>query len=240
MKLFIGDDYDAMSKKAAEDVIALMQSIKDPLLCPASGHSPAGLYKEIAERVKQKQADISDWYFVALDEWVGLNEDDHGSCRYHLNKELFELLNIDNSRICFFNGRENDLSKECETAESFIEKHGGIHVAILGIGMNGHIGMNEPGTSADLRTHVIDLHPITREVGQKYFKEEQELKKGITLGMATLLEARHIIFLAGGSHKAEIIKKFMEEEISEQLPATLLRNHPGLRIYLDAGAAQML
>jgi galactosamine-6-phosphate isomerase len=240
METFIADTYEIMSKQAADDVIRLMQSYNEPLICTASGHSPAGLYEEIIDRVNQKQLDTSDWNFVALDEWVGLNENDEGSCRYHLNRELFHALNINDDKICFFNGKAKNLNAECENVEGFISRHQGIDVAVLGVGMNGHIGMNEPGVSPVLRSHVTDLHPITQKVGQKYFKEQQQLTKGITLGLATIIEARHIILVISGAHKAEIVKKFIEGEISEQLPASLLRPHAGLRIYLDADAAQMI
>jgi galactosamine-6-phosphate isomerase len=240
MEIFIADNYDAMSKQAADDVMWLMQVTNKPLICPASGHSPAGLYREILKNVKNNQLDISKWDFVGLDEWVGLNETDEGSCRYHLNHELFHPLNISNDRICFFDGRAKNLQTQCENVEGFINQHGGIDVAILGVGMNGHVGMNEPGTSLALRSHVTDLDIITQKVGQKYFKEQQQLTKGITLGLATLMESRHIIILVSGSHKADIVKKIIEDEISEQLPATLLRNHPRLRIYLDKESAQNL
>jgi len=240
MKIFIADTYEAMSKQAANDVIELMQLVREPLICTASGHSPAGLYKELTDRTNQKQLNISDWYFVGLDEWVGLNGSDEGSCRYHLDRELFHPLHVDDNRICFFDGRSGNLQIECENTEEFIRQHGDIAVAILGVGMNGHAGMNEPGTSQVLRSHVIDLHPITRQVGQKYFKEEQQLTQGITLGLATLMEARHIILLISGLHKAEIVKKIIEGEISEELPASLLRKHPALRIYLDTEAAHLI
>ena len=99
MKIFATDTYEAMSKQAANDVIELMQSFKEPLICTASGHSPAGVYEEIVDRVNQKQLDIPGWHLLGLDEWVGLNGSDEGSCRYHLNRELFDPLNIDNNKI---------------------------------------------------------------------------------------------------------------------------------------------
>ena len=240
MKIFIADTYEAKSKQAADDVIQLMQSIKDPLICTASGHSPAGLYKEFADRVNQKHLDISDWYFVGLDEWVGLNGGNDGSCRHHLDHDLFRPLAVDNNKICFFDGRAENLQIECERTDEFIRQHGGIDVAILGLGMNGHVGMNEPGTSPALHSHVTDLDPITQKVGQKYFKKQQQLTQGITLGLATLMETRHVFLLVSGHKKAEIVKRILEEEISEQLPATLLRRHNGLRIYLDKEAAHLV
>jgi len=169
-----------------------------------------------------------------------LNGDDEGSCRFHLDNQLFNPLGVAKDKIGFFDGKEKDLTNECENVENFIAQHGGIDIAILGLGMNGHIGMNEPGTPAALRSHVIELHNQTKEVGQKYFEKEQQLSKGITLGLATLMEARTIILLVSGGHKAKIVQQVLEGEISEQLPASLLRRHPGLQIYLDKSAAALI
>ena len=240
MKIFTGDTYETMSRQAAGDIITLTQSLKNPVLCTASGDTPAGLYKELINEVNQKKIDVSGWYFVSLDEWIGLNGDDEGSCRFHLNNQLFNPLQVAKDNIGFFDGREKDLNKECENMENFIRQHGGITIAILGLGMNGHVGMNEPGTSPALRSHVTDLDSQTQKIGQKYFKKEQQLSKGITLGLATLMEARNIILLVSGRHKAEIVQKVLEGEISEQLPASLLRRHPGLQIYLDKEAAALM
>ena len=193
MKIFIGDTYETMSRQAAGDIIALTESIKNPVLCTASGDTPVGLYNELINEVTHKKIDVSGWYFVSLDEWVGLNGDDEGSCRFHLNNQLFNPLQVAKDNIGFFDGREKDLNKECENVENFIRQHGGITIAILGLGMNGHVGMNEPGTSPALRSHVTDLDSQTQKIGQKYFKKEQQLSKGITLGLATLMEARNII-----------------------------------------------
>jgi galactosamine-6-phosphate isomerase len=240
MKIFVNYKYEALSNQAADDVIKIMQACEQPLMCTASGDSPSGLYKEILDRVNKKQLDISSWLFVGLDEWVGMNGDDEGSCRYHLNQQFFYPLQIATDRICFFNGRANDLEAECQRIENFIYEHGGIDVAIVGLGMNGHIGMNEPGTSPGIRSHITDLAETTQRVGQKYFKKQQKLTKGITLGVTTLMEARHVMLLVSGKHKAEITQKIIEEEVSEQLPATLLRNHPSIKIYLDSGAASKM
>jgi glucosamine-6-phosphate isomerase len=240
MKIFVADTYEAMSKRAADDVIQIMQSCKQPLICTASGDSPAGLYKEMVDRIKKDQLTISNWFIVGLDEWVGLNGNDEGSCRYHLNQQLFHPLQIPNDKICFFDGRANDLELECQGVENFIQKHNGIDVAILGLGMNGHVGMNEPGTLLNTRSHLTNLDDTTQKVGQKYFKKEQMLTQGVTLGLGTLMESRHLILLVSGKHKAQITQKMVEDEISEKLPATLLRNHPSLKIYLDADAASKM
>lgn len=239
MRIYIADTYRDMSEQAAGELISLIQLLKSPLICPASGDTPAGLYKELIEQTRQKNIDISNWNFTGLDEWVGMNGDDDGSCRFHLNNQLFDPLQVEKENICFFDG-QGDLNKECGRVEDFIGRHQGIDVIILGLGMNGHVGMNEPGTSPALRAHVTDIDDQTQKVGQKYFKEKQQLTKGITLGLATIQEARNIILLISGHHKARIAQQVLEDEISEALPASLLRNHPGLIVYLDKEAATFL
>jgi glucosamine-6-phosphate isomerase len=240
MEIFTGDTYEIMSRQAANDIITLTASLKNPVLCTASGDTPAGLYKQLIREIKENKIDVSHWYFLSLDEWVGMNGDDEGSCRFHLNNQLFNPLHIAEDHIGFFDGQQKDLKRECDKIETFIKQHGGIDIAILGLGMNGHVGMNEPGTSPTLRSHVTELDNQTKKIGQKYFKKEQQLSKGITLGMATLLEARTIILQVSGRHKAEIVKRVLQGEISELAPATLLRNHPALKIYLDKEAASLI
>lgn len=240
MQIFINDTYEDLSKQAAADVIALMQASANKLLCIASGDTPAGLYKEIVMKVNNGDLNIDDWHFVGLDEWAGMNGSDEGSCRYHLNKQFFDPLKIKKEKICFFDGRATDLEAECQRTETFISHHGGLDVAILGLGTNGHIGMNEPDTSAHLHSHISEIAAETQKVGQKYFNAPRSLTHGITLGLANIMEAQLVILLVSGAHKAGIIKKVLEGEVSEQLPASLLRQHPGLKIYLDRAAAQFI
>jgi len=240
MNIFIADDYLQLSQLAAEDLILLTKEKSKPLVCTASGDTPAGLYKILVEKVKNKETDISDWYFLGLDEWAGMNGEDEGSCRFHLNNQLFHPLQIPDEKIIFFNGKAKDLNKECRNVENFIQQKKRIDIAILGLGLNGHAGMNEPGTAALLRSHVTTLDPLTIKTGQKYFSKPQQLGKGITLGLATLLEAEFIFLLVSGAHKAAIAKQVLEGQVSENVPASLLRNHPGLRIYLDKESAQKL
>lgn len=216
----------------------LMKAVDQPLLCPASGDTPAGLYKAMVNTYEASQ--YARWSFVGLDEWVGLNGADEGSCRYSMNRDLFHPLGIPENNTCFFDGRSPDLPGECLRAEQFIKEKNGIDVAILGVGMNGHIAMNEPGSSIDSRTRVVPLHPVTKKVGQKYFNQPQALEEGITLGMGTLLESRHIILMVSGKHKAVIVQKMMEQPATNELPASLLLQHPSVTVFLDADAAACL
>src|SRR6266487_171706 len=136
MKIIIANTYEDMSRQAAHDLIETMQSIDKPLLCPASGNTPVNLYKELVHLHQQQKFDISNWFFVGLDEWAGINEADEGSCKYSLNNQLFYPFKITDDKICFFDGRAKDLNDECDRIEKFIQQQGGIDVAVLGLGMN--------------------------------------------------------------------------------------------------------
>lgn len=240
MNLFIGQNYAALSEQACTDLISLLDSLEHPLVCTASGDSPAGLYRNLLQRQQKKELNTAHWNFVGLDEWAGMNGLDEGSCRFHLNQQLFAPLVVEESRICFFDGRASDLQAECQRTENFITANGGIDVALVGLGLNGHIGMNEPGAATNLFAHVADIDPMTQLVGQKYFSSPQVLTHGLTLGIASLMKAKHLFLLVNGAHKAGIVKEVLEGEVSEQVPASLFRNHPGLRIYLDQEAAALL
>jgi len=240
MNLFVYETYESMSARAAESVIEIIRSKKDAVLCTASGDSPAGLYKKMVAYVQENNIDISSVAFIGLDEWLGMDGSEEGSCRYHLNNQLFHPLDVDEKNIAFFDGRAIDPEEECKRIDDSIKKHNGIDLAIVGLGMNGHVGMNEPGTSASLHSHVAEIDPITQQVGQKYFKEKKEISGGLTLGIANLMEAKNVMLIVSGEKKAEILKKVLEEEISNQLPATLLRNHPNFTVFADAEAASLL
>ena len=132
------------------------------------------------------------------------------------------------------------MSRECERIENLINDNGGIDVAIVGLGLNGHVGMNEPSTPANSRVHVAEIDSTTQEVGQKYFTTKQSLTHGLTLGIASLMEALNVMLLVSGNKKAPTVQQVLEEKISEQLPASLLRNHKNFYVYLDENAASQL
>ncbi len=240
MKLFIYENYESLSAKAAEVITLAIESKKNAVLCTASGDSPSGLYKKLIVQIQEKKIDISNLYFIGLDEWMGMNGNDEGSCRFHLNNQLFHPLKVEKKNIAFFDGRAPDPEAECKRIDDSINQHNGIDIAIVGVGMNGHVGMNEPGTPASLHSHVAKIDAITQQVGQKYFKEKKEISGGLTLGIANLMEAKNVMLVVSGHKKAEILKQVLEEEISEKLPASLLRNHPNFSVFADAEAASLL
>ena len=240
MQIVIEQDYNSLSAKAADEVMEILESLEKPLLCPATGDSPKGLYKEMVARITKNEINISNWNFVGLDEWIGMNGKDEGSCRFHLDNDLLQPLKVKFENIIFFDGRAENLLEEIAKEIFFIKSYGGIDVAIVGLGMNGHIGMNEPGTDPSLPAHVSEIDLVTQQVGQKYFKNPQELKGGITLGIKEIMEAHHVILLISGSKKAKIAQQVLEGEISSKFPTSFLQNHTDCTVYLDKEAASFL
>lgn len=240
MKVNIEKTYEAMSNRAAVELLSLLQTFDKPLISVASGASTAEMYRGLVNLVKETAVDTSAWHFVGLDEWMGMDGSVEGSCRNQLDQQLFYPLKIPQDRICFFNGKAEDTESECKKVETFIQLFAQMNVAILGIGINGHIGMNEPGTSAALRSHVAAIHPSTQQIGQRFFKEPCQLDKGLTLGITTLLEADHIMLLASGDSKEKALYGMMNEPQSEAMPATLIRDHKNLMLYLEKDAAALI
>lgn len=240
MELFIYDTYEKMSAEAAKKVMQIISLKRKTVLSPASGDTPKGLYSELVSMIQKNKTDVSELWFIGLDEWLGMNGEDEGSCRFYLDQQLFNPLQIDKNRIAFFNGKAQFPAEECTKIDNAILALNGIDLAIVGLGMNGHVGMNEPGVSPVLHSHVAEIDPVTQQVGQKYFKEKKEISGGLTLGIANLMEARSVMLIVNGSKKASILKQVLEEDISEKLPASFLRAHPNFSVYADAEAASLL
>src|SRR5665213_1108702 len=120
MQILVSDTYEIMSKLCVDDLLSKVQNIKEPLICIASGDTPKGMYKELVKRIQKENINISNWYFIGLDEWEGMNGNDEGSCRYHLDNDLFSPLNIAEDRIIFFDGRSNNLQAQCDGIEDYI------------------------------------------------------------------------------------------------------------------------
>lgn len=236
MQLSIHDSYEEMSAKAAEALIRLTEEKKDPLVCIPSGHTPVLFCKFLVDHFKEKGSG-PDWYFIGLDEWLGAGAADQGSCRQFVDEHFFKPLGIPENRICFFDGLAKDYKAEQFKAEQFIQQHGGIDVAVLGLGANGHLGFNEPGTDPELLTQVVDLDELTVSGGARYFGKEIQLQKGITLGLKAIMEAGTVLLLVNGEHKRDIFRTMLEGEINNEIPASFLRQHPDCWVYLDKAAA---
>lgn len=240
MQVNISDSYESMSAFAADQITSIIKNKPSALLCLATGNTPLLTYKLLIKRITEEQVDISKIKFIALDEWVGIPPSDPGSCQGFLNENLFYPLHVSKEQIHFFDGLSVNLEKECKTMDAVIKQWGGIDLMIVGVGMNGHIGFNEPGTNEYLYCHAIELDETTKTVGQKYFAGAPPLTKGLTLGMQHVREARKVMMLANGSSKAPIISKVMKGDVSMAIPASMMRNLPGGLLVLDKEAASLI
>lgn len=237
MKLILKKSYDEMSIASAK--IVQQHIIKKPniVLGLSTGHTPFGLYQELIRMHQEEGLDFSAVTTFNLDEYIGLDSDDERSYYYFMHENFFSKMNILKENALIPYGMVRNLEKHCEWYENAIKAKGGIDLMILGIGGNGHIGFNEPGSSFDSITRVVDLNENTRKDNARFFDSIDEVpKQAITMGIATIMAARECLLLASGSHKAEIIKKALNGPITEQVPASVLQNHPKLTVILDHDA----
>ncbi|MGL5152609.1 MAG: glucosamine-6-phosphate deaminase [Clostridium sp.] len=241
MKVQVEKNYEEMSRASANHIINYVNRNKNALLCLAGGDTPLKTFEYLIEAEKENKVDFKECSFVSLDEWGGLGPETKGSCVETLYNHLYNKLNIDvKSQVCFFNGKEENLEEECKRVDEFILSRGGIDISLLGIGMNGHIGFNEPGAREEDNCIVVPLDPITKTVGAKYFEEELDLKVGITIGLKHLLASKNVILIANHKKKADIVKATVEGDITNEVPSSLVRKSDNSFIYLDEEAASNL
>jgi glucosamine-6-phosphate isomerase len=177
---------------------------------------------------------------VGLDEWANIGAMKSENCFSFLKKHFFNHIDYSDENLCFFDGESPDLKKECIRTDAFIKKYGPIDMILLGAGMNGHLGLNEPGTSFDLYSHIVNLDETTKTVGQKYFSGKVTLKAGITLGVKYIMEAKTVILQLNGNRKAEVAKRLIESDVSPAFPASAVKAHLNSFLLLDKEAAKYL
>jgi len=240
MNIHVFQDYREASSFAAKMILKQVDDKPDSLLSLAAGSTPLGAYSLLAEEAQSNVHRFRQCRFVSLDEWVGLDGSDQGSCRQTMDEHFFGPARIPDEHIRFFDGKSADLVRECEEMNAYIRSYGPIDFMLLGIGMNGHLGFNEPGTDPDSLAHVTELDEVTQQVSAKYFTEPRSVKSGVTLGMKQILEAGCVVLMANGSHKADIVQAAFRGDVSERIPASLLQKHPNFHLILDEAAAAKL
>lgn len=204
----------------------------------ATGGTMVGVYEQLVNLIKINKLDLSNITTFNLDEYIGIDSDHPESYYTYMHDILFNHLSSWNEeKIHLPHGSANDLNSEVERYENIIDKEGPMDIQILGIGENGHIGFNEPGTSFDSLTSVVDLTESTIEANSRYFETKEEVpKQAISMGIQSILKAKRIILLAFGPKKAEAIQKLLSGEITTDLPASALYNHPNVEIIVDNSA----
>lgn len=231
---------DLCSDYCRNTIVNLLKNKPNALICLAAGHTSLPLFKKLIESEADENIDFSKVKFVGLDEWEGLSGDDDGSCENFLRRNLFDHINLKEENIRLFNGKAADLKKECKQVETFIENNGGIDYMLLGVGMNGHLGLNEPGTDESSTTAIVKLDNVTLKVADKYFNEKPDLKGGVTLGIKSIVDTKKVDVLITGEKKKNIVKDIYYTEKTKEIPATLLKNYEHVTYVLDNAAAGLI
>jgi glucosamine-6-phosphate isomerase len=240
MKVIIRKSYEDMSAAVADVVLDQVSREPNSLFCFPSGDSPTGMLNILVKRIKEGKADFSKSKFVGLDEWVGMDRNDVGGCKHYMYEKFFDPAGLRKDQIIFFDAKAKDLKAECKMVDNAIADNGGIDLIVVGIGMNGHLGLNEPGSSFENYCHFVDLDDTTKKVAQKYFSDSKVLKQGITLGLKHITEAKTTIVIASGEKKSQIIQKIVEGPVSEQVPGSIMQTLDHGLVIVDEAAASRL
>ena len=230
-------NYEDMSNEAAKFLLGKIRKTPNMVLGLATGGTPEGLYKNMIHDHHENGTAYKNMTTFNLDEYIGLDGSNENSYRYFMNSTLFNHLDIETSKTYVPSGMAEDSSNECEVYEQLIKEHGGIDLQLLGIGGNGHIGFNEPGTSFQSRTHTVKLAEKTRVDNARYFNNLEDVPTAaITMGIATIMESKEILLLASGEGKQEAMRQLLSGEVTEGFPASILNNHPHVTIIADEAA----
>lgn len=241
MEVIIKENYEEMSKEAAEIIRDAIHLKPNLVLGLATGSTPIGTYKELIRMYEAGELDFSKVVTFNLDEYVGLPPTHDQSYHYFMHENLFNHININPANVHVPSGVVGDFSSYCQWYEDEIAKAGGVDVQVLGIGSDGHIGFNEPGSSLASRTRIVTLTEETIRDNSRFFESMDDVPKfAITMGVGTILEAGLCLLLANGEKKADPVAALVEGPITSQVTASALQMHPNAIVIIDEDAASEL
>ena len=231
MKFITVDSYEKLSRQAANIISAQVIIKPDSVLGLATGSSPLGTYRQLIDWYKKGDIDFSECISVNLDEYVGLDGENDQSYRYFMNHNFFHAINIKPENTFVPNGCAEDLTAECEKYDARIADLGGIDLQLLGIGLDGHIGFNEPDDYFVKNTHIVKLHESTIKANARFFENEAEVpREAVTMGMVSIMQAKKILLIASGKNKRDIVEKAFFGPITPKIPASILQLHPDITV----------
>ncbi len=240
MELIRFKDHAQLSGYVAGEVVTALQKKPSLTICLASGHTPALACELLVEQLLQQQVNYSGLFLLGLDEWVGLGAETEGGCQHFFRKKLVEPLQLRETQYHFFNALNSSLEQECAGMDAVIAQRGPIDIMIVGIGMNGHIGFNEPGTPFTSLSHSIQLAEITKTIGKKYFTGNVPLEKGITIGLGHLMNSHTVYLMANGAQKAGVIQQAVTGPVSPSFPASIMQIHGNGFVLVDEEAGTLV
>ena len=240
MKIIVVENYEEMSERGAEIIAEVVKSNPNATLGLATGSTPIGLYKKLISEYEQGEISFKDIHTVNLDEYVGLDGENNQSYRYFMNTQLFNHVDIDKANTHVPCGVAEDMEKECERYTQIIRDNPQ-DIQLLGLGSDGHIGFNEPGSPLDGHTHIVELEESTiRDNARLFDRIEDVPKSAITMGIADVMQAKSVLLIANGANKAEAVKAMIQGEVTENCPASILQRHNNVTVIIDKEAAKLL
>ena len=241
MRILVCENYEEMSKKAAQMILSQITLKPNSVLGLATGSTPVGMYKELVKMYQNGVLDFSEVQTFNLDEYYQLATDNHQSYHYFMNQHLFNYVNIPKENIHIPNGTALDIEAECKNYDEAISNSDGIDIQVLGIGNNAHIGFNEPTILFEKGTHVVELDDSTRQANARFFNSLDEVPtKAITMGTGSIFKSRKIMLLASGKGKAKAIYDTVHGKVRPEVPASILQFHNDIVLILDKDAASLL
>lgn len=241
MRVVIANDYEDLSSRAAMIVAGQVCIKPKSVLGLATGSTPTRMYNKLVEMHKSASLDFSSVVSFNLDEYIGLLPEDEQSYHWYMNKNFFEHVNISKDNIHIPNGISKNIAEECQKYDQAIQACGGIDLQILGIGNNGHIGFNEPDLKFEATTHKVELDLDTIYANSRFFKNANDVPRyAISMGIKTIMQAKKILLLVNGQNKAEAIFKTIFNEITPEIPASILQLHQDVTVIVEKEAAMYL
>lgn len=241
MKIYKEKDYDAVSLVAAQLVANQIKEKEDSILGLATGSSPVGMYKELVDMYNAGEISFKKIRTVNLDEYAGLADDDVNSYHYFMNQHLFSKVDINPANTHLPNGIATDPDAECASYEAMVQSLGGVDLQVLGLGENGHIGFNEPGTPFTMETHLVDLTESTIRANSRLFEKIEDVpRQAYSMGIKTIMSAKRILLIVTGTAKADALAKVLTGPVTEAVPGSVLQTHPDVTVICDEAAASQL
>lgn len=235
-QLLIVDDYEQLSQRAAAEIFDAVTGQPALLLGAASGATPARTYELLTTQARMQPNRFQRLRVMCLDEWGGLEAADSGSSTQQIQQQLATPLDLSAERFFAFRGDAQDPHAECARIDAILKVQGPIDIAVLGLGQNGHLGLNEPAAELQPHAHVAELHPTSRAHSMLSHTRVPP-NYGLTLGIVDLMSSRRVLLMVSGAHKREVLARLVTGEISTELPGSLLRRHPNTLCLCDREAA---
>lgn len=241
MEIFRENDYQAVSRRAANIISAQVIQKHASVLGLATGTTPIGTYKQLIEWYKKGDIDFSETKTVNLDEYIGLSPEHKNSYHYFMNDTFFDHININKANTHLPDGMASDIDSECKRYDALIKELGGIDLQVLGLGCNGHIGFNEPSEYFETGTHKVTLTENTIAANARLFDCVEEVPHcAVTMGIKSIMSAKCILLIATGKNKADALKKALYGHVTPKVPASILQLHTNVIVVADQEALEEL